>query len=203
MVDSTNYDNTRIKLSETTLEYRMEGTNQPTVLLLHGLNAHSGSWRKNLPIIATKRRVVAPSFPPPRRTETPYETANIQTRLLAELVDKLGIDSLTLVGNSLGGLVGMLYAVDNSEVVCSIVLEDSAGVELKKLLERFCETRIPTLIIWGERDTVTPLERVQGLLHAIPRAELVTLKEAAHVPHWEVPDRFNEFLLAFLERTGC
>jgi len=198
-----NYDNMRIVLSGATLDCRIEGTNQPTVMLLHGLNAHSGSWRKNVPVIARNRRVVAPSLPSFGSKGTLYELAKVQTQLLAELIDALEIGSATLVGNSLGGLVSMLYSVNHSEIVCAVVLEDTAGFESKELFERFHRTRIPTLIVWGERDLVIPLEAARRLRRELPRSELIILKNAAHVPHWEAPDCFNKLLLAFLDKTGC
>jgi pimeloyl-ACP methyl ester carboxylesterase len=57
---------------------------------------------------------------------------------------------------------------------------------------------IPTLLVWGERDTVTPLAQGQHLATLLPRANLQILPDAGHIPQIETPAAFNAALLAFL-----
>jgi pimeloyl-ACP methyl ester carboxylesterase len=59
----------------------------------------------------------------------------------------------------------------------------------------------PTLIVWGDRDTMIPVEHARAAHEAIPRSRLEILEGAGHFPHAEYPDRFAELLVAFMEST--
>lgn len=61
--------------------------------------------------------------------------------------------------------------------------------------------RVPTLIIWGERDRVIPPAVGKTYAAAIRGARLVTLPEIGHAPAEEAPDRFNAILKEFLGDT--
>jgi pimeloyl-ACP methyl ester carboxylesterase len=62
------------------------------------------------------------------------------------------------------------------------------------------EVRADTLIIWGARDTLTPLRAGRVLALKLPNARLVVIERTAHVPMLEAPERFRAELDAFLER---
>jgi pimeloyl-ACP methyl ester carboxylesterase len=57
----------------------------------------------------------------------------------------------------------------------------------------------PTLIVWGEHDTLTPLTIGEQIAARIPNARLVVLPGAGHVPMWDQPAAFNSAVVAFLE----
>jgi pimeloyl-ACP methyl ester carboxylesterase len=57
----------------------------------------------------------------------------------------------------------------------------------------------PTLIIWGERDTLVPLEHARELRERIPGARLAILRGAAHNSMVDRPADFNRLLIRFLE----
>jgi len=56
----------------------------------------------------------------------------------------------------------------------------------------------PTLILWGGRDRLTPLENAQAFQHAIPGSQLVVLDELGHVPQEEDPARSVAAVQGFL-----
>jgi pimeloyl-ACP methyl ester carboxylesterase len=56
----------------------------------------------------------------------------------------------------------------------------------------------PTLIIWGENDSIVPLEHGRALRRSIPNARLLVLKGAYHNSMVDRPHDFNAALLAFL-----
>jgi pimeloyl-ACP methyl ester carboxylesterase len=58
----------------------------------------------------------------------------------------------------------------------------------------------PTLLIGGEADLYTPPSILRLQASHLPGAEIVVVREAAHHPEWEQPDRFNQVLLDFLSR---
>lgn len=57
---------------------------------------------------------------------------------------------------------------------------------------------MPTLLIWGERDTITPLAQGEYLQQILPNAKLVSLPEVGHIPHIEETTAFNTTLVRFL-----
>ena len=61
----------------------------------------------------------------------------------------------------------------------------------------------PTLIIWGENDTVTPLTDGRKLHGEILHSRLVVFKNCGHVPQEEVSDKFTQVVTDFCrESTG-
>jgi pimeloyl-ACP methyl ester carboxylesterase len=63
----------------------------------------------------------------------------------------------------------------------------------------------PTLVVWGERDAITPLVLGQEITAIISGARLITLPKAGHNPMWERAEAFNAEVLRFLaarDETG-
>src|SRR5918998_231540 len=56
----------------------------------------------------------------------------------------------------------------------------------------------PTLVVWGERDAITPLKLGHEIAAVVPSARLLTLAEAGHNPMWERANVFNAEVLTFL-----
>ena len=63
------------------------------------------------------------------------------------------------------------------------------------------QSGIPTLILWGARDSGFPRSEQKALLAAIPGAELKVYPETGHALHWERPAEFVRDLEAFLARS--
>jgi pimeloyl-ACP methyl ester carboxylesterase len=55
-----------------------------------------------------------------------------------------------------------------------------------------------TLIIWGARDTETPLWMGDRMARTIPKARMVVLEEAGHYSFLDEPGRFEHHVLGFL-----
>jgi len=55
----------------------------------------------------------------------------------------------------------------------------------------------PTLLIWGEYDTVVPIHNGQQLFNSIVHSRLVVLKDCGHIPQEEKPERFVELVAEF------
>jgi pimeloyl-ACP methyl ester carboxylesterase len=60
------------------------------------------------------------------------------------------------------------------------------------------EITIPTLIICGREDEVTPLEQSQSMNESIHGSTLKVIDNAGHVSNLEHPDEFNRYLHDFL-----
>lgn len=57
----------------------------------------------------------------------------------------------------------------------------------------------PTLLIWGENDTIIPIHNAQRLYDSIVHSRLVVLKDCGHVPQEENPERFVELVSFFVK----
>jgi pimeloyl-ACP methyl ester carboxylesterase len=56
----------------------------------------------------------------------------------------------------------------------------------------------PTLVVWGEHDSVVPHEVGEQLAAHLPNARFEVIPGAGHNPMWDRPSAFNAALLAFL-----
>lgn len=61
------------------------------------------------------------------------------------------------------------------------------------------EIRLPTLVIWGREDTVTPLHQGEDIAMTLPNADLVMLDGVNHIPHIEKPQAVVDEMLSFLQ----
>ncbi|MFO0937526.1 MAG: alpha/beta hydrolase [Gemmataceae bacterium] len=62
--------------------------------------------------------------------------------------------------------------------------------------------KVPTLIVVGEEDVVTPLAAAQAMASSIASSTLVTIPRAGHLAHCERPDEFNAAVSEFLKTVG-
>jgi pimeloyl-ACP methyl ester carboxylesterase len=61
----------------------------------------------------------------------------------------------------------------------------------------------PTLLIWGEKDTVIPVENGYRLYDSILRSKLVIFKDCGHIPQEEKSDLFADLVTEFCrDRKG-
>ena len=62
--------------------------------------------------------------------------------------------------------------------------------------------RMPTLIVWGERDSIIPVAHGAAAHEAMPGSRFVTFPDAGHMPHDDDPERFAAELIEFCESTA-
>jgi pimeloyl-ACP methyl ester carboxylesterase len=62
---------------------------------------------------------------------------------------------------------------------------------------------LPTLIVWGERDAIIPVEHGTAAHAAMPGSRFVSFPEAGHMPHDDDPGRFADLLTDFVETTDA
>jgi pimeloyl-ACP methyl ester carboxylesterase len=63
------------------------------------------------------------------------------------------------------------------------------------------DIKVPTLLVYGDRDVRAPLTVAQDLHAAIPGSTLVVLPDAGHVCNIEAPEAFNRAVRNFLHDT--
>ena len=61
---------------------------------------------------------------------------------------------------------------------------------------------IPTLIVWGERDKMIPLEHGRLAHESIPHSRFITLAGSAHFPHLDEPATVARVLREFVRTTA-
>ncbi len=62
------------------------------------------------------------------------------------------------------------------------------------------EIDVPTLVVCGEEDVITPRAEAEILQKGIKGAELAMIAKSGHLPSMETPEEFNRVLEAFLRR---
>jgi len=75
------------------------------------------------------------------------------------------------------------------------LLEDDFSGELASI-------QAPTLVIWGDRDTILTREEQESLTAGIPNARLLVYPGSGHAFYWEDPARVASDLAAFVEEIA-
>lgn len=78
---------------------------------------------------------------------------------------------------------------------------DPGGQSVSAMDRLYLAARMPTLIIWGDRDSIIPVSHAHAAHAAIPGSRLAILEGSGHFPHAEQPLRFVEVLSDFLATT--
>ena len=96
------------------LHYVEEGRG-PATVLVHGLGGFAESWRHNIPQLARHGRVIALDLPGSGRSGKPRRayTLDFLAQALDGLLRALGVDTVRLVGHSLGGAVVARFALEH------------------------------------------------------------------------------------------
>lgn len=229
------------------------------LLLLHGLFGALSNWEGVVNKFSLKYRVVIPMLP---IYEMPIREAGLEglVEFVEQFLKKMGInDPMIVMGNSLGGHIGLIYTLNNPNMVSRLVLTGSSGlfensmggsfpkrgsydyikerveytfydpaVATKEYVDEVFETtksipkcmrivaiaksaqrhnlandlpsiKVPTLLVWGLNDTITPPMVGHEFNRLIPNSVLRFIDKCCHAPMMEHPDKFNEILEEFLE----
>jgi pimeloyl-ACP methyl ester carboxylesterase len=70
-------------------------------------------------------------------------------------------------------------------------------------IDRLPEVSVPTLIVWGENDSIIPVRDANEFERLIPDSRKVVMRETGHIPMAERPQAFNDLLIDFLAETGA
>ena len=254
----------------------------PAIVWVHGLGASWQCFLENLPEFARDHRVIAMDLPGFGRSEMPAWDISIEAyaKFVGRLLDSLGIETATIVGNSMGGFIGAEMAIREPQRVERLALVSaavfwqeyrrakpllslaqvteasfakavasaqghmamrprlrnvalmSAGIRYPHLLapelanelirtatrtdgfvpalgalagyplrEELPRISAPTLVVWGEHDTLVGVKHAYDIERLIPSAELLVYERTGHVAMLERPARFNRDLRSFIAAT--
>jgi pimeloyl-ACP methyl ester carboxylesterase len=267
-----------VEVDGATVHYQEFGDiKNPTLILIHGYTASAYVWKTSAPALAENGfRIIAVDLLGFGYSDKPawFEySIEAQARMIARLMNRLGIGRATIVGSSYGGAVAATLALDYPERVEKLVLVGAVcndnlrnhpvlklasvpgiGEVLTPFLadsKRFLRYRMhgtlaranhdlitdervestirplraadahhsllatsrnwhaeritrdanlidhPTLIIWGEEDSVIPVRDGYTLHDAILNSRFVVLKDCGHVPQEEKSEIFTELVSEF------
>jgi pimeloyl-ACP methyl ester carboxylesterase len=118
--------NREIELSAGSISYQDTGGDGPVILFVHGLLASGMLWAMVVPQLAPDARCIVPELPLGAHKRPMKPDAELSpravARLLAELMDKLDLTDVTLVGNDTGGAICQLVATEHPQRVGRLVL---------------------------------------------------------------------------------
>lgn len=238
-------------------KYIDEGEGE-VMLLLHGLFGALSNWESVVNRFSGSYRVVIPMLPlykvPLRKDSLIY-----LTNFLKDFVTDMNLSSLTVMGNSLGGHIGLIFTLEYQDLVNRLVLTGSSGlfestmggsfpkrgsyeyikerveytfydpasvskeyidevfeittsipkcmaiVAIAKSAQRhnmgteLHKIKVPTLLIWGLNDTITPPMVAHDFNRLISNSKLRFIDKCCHAPMMEHPEKFNDILGEFLE----
>lgn len=107
----------------------------PPLLLVHGFMTSSYSWRYVIGELAQDYTVYAPDLPGAGRSDKPdtsYRPADLAAAIGA-IIETLGIRGAPVIGNSLGGYLCMLLALDRPQAMSRLVNLHSPGVPTPRM----------------------------------------------------------------------
>ncbi|MGV1013455.1 MAG: alpha/beta fold hydrolase [Methyloceanibacter sp.] len=172
---------TIVETSVVSANVKVEGEG-PAIVLIHGFGAALDWWDAIAPALAAEHKVIRLDLIGHGGTEAPSDgyTIERQAELVADVLDKLGVDKVTAIGHSMGGEVATALAAAHPALVERLVLIDTPAKA--ESAAKFGLMQTP---LWGElmwRFT-TQEDFRKALVHRF-------------APGFEVPEKF----VADLER---
>ena len=106
--------------------------NGKTVLLLHGKNFFGAYWKDTIALLAANGyRVIVPDQIGFGKSSKPniHYSFHLLASNTKKLVESLGVQQLTVVGHSMGGMLATRFALMYPETATQLVLENPIGLE--------------------------------------------------------------------------
>jgi pimeloyl-ACP methyl ester carboxylesterase len=99
-------------------------------------------------------------------------------------------------------LVDEVYDMVNNRLKAIKIIALAKSAIRNNLGEDINQIKQPTLLIWGNNDTITPPFVGREFQRLIPQSELHFIDKCGHAPMMEVPDEFNRILRKFLTKLN-
>ena len=119
-----------IEIDGNTIRYVEEGNSTKNLLLIHGLGASAERWEHVIPQFAKNYRVLVPDLIGFGLSDKPVVdyTTDYLSEFIRKFLKKLGIDSVSIIGSSLGGQIGAEFTYQNNSMVEKLVLISPSGI---------------------------------------------------------------------------
>jgi 2-hydroxy-6-oxonona-2,4-dienedioate hydrolase len=99
-------------------------------------------------------------------------------------------------------LVDEVYEIVNNRLKALKIISLAKSAIRNNLGEELNQIKQPTLLIWGNNDTITPPFVGREFQRLIPNSELHFIDKCGHAPMMEVQDEFNTILHKFLTKLN-
>jgi pimeloyl-ACP methyl ester carboxylesterase len=97
-------------------------------------------------------------------------------------------------------LVDEVFEITNNRLKVIKIIALAKSAIRNNLGEELNTIKQPTLLIWGNNDTITPPFVAREFNKLIPNSELFFIDRCGHAPMMEVPAEFNKILEEFLSK---
>jgi pimeloyl-ACP methyl ester carboxylesterase len=116
---------------------------------------------------------------------------------LKGIIQQEELNRPVIVGPSMGGAYSLETYFTYPDLLAGLVLVGTVGV--KNFQSRFKEIALPCLLVWGDKDNISPLQSAHFLEQEIQNSRLVILQGARHPCYLDDPEKWHSELLIFLE----
>lgn len=99
-------------------------------------------------------------------------------------------------------LIDEIFEVTNSIPKCLRIVAIAKSAQRNNMADEIPNIRIPTLLVWGLNDTITPAMVAHEFNRLIPNSQLKFIDKCCHAPMMEHPETFNEIVEDFLLNTN-
>jgi len=97
-------------------------------------------------------------------------------------------------------LVAEVFEITKSVSKAMAIVSIAKSAQRHNLAGDLYKIQVPTLLIWGLNDTITPPHVAHEFNRLISKSELYFTDHCCHAPMMEVPERFNFLLSRFLSQ---
>lgn len=99
-------------------------------------------------------------------------------------------------------LVDEVFSITNNRLKVIKIIALAKSAIRNNLGEELTNIQQPTLLVWGNNDTITPPFVAREFHKLIPNSELYFIDKCGHAPMMEVPGEFNVILHKFLKKLA-
>jgi pimeloyl-ACP methyl ester carboxylesterase len=95
-------------------------------------------------------------------------------------------------------LVDEVFETTNSIPKCMRIVSIAKSAQRNNLADEIPQIKVPTLLVWGLNDTITPPMVAHEFNRLIPNSTLKFIDKCCHAPMMEHPEKFNVIVEDFL-----
>ncbi|MGP6175596.1 alpha/beta fold hydrolase [Corynebacterium sp. A21] len=124
-----------VQTKDWNIHYQEVGTGYP-VILIHGSGPGAGGWSNfspNIIPLAQHFRVLAIDVPGWGKSSAVRAQESDSVEALRQFMDELGIEKAALIGNSMGGMIGINMAITHPERVSHLISMGAPGLARPQL----------------------------------------------------------------------
>ena len=94
-----------------------------------------------------------------------------------------------------------MYVNESRKLTAAVWRATMKGMMSADYQTELDKINVPTLIIWGDKDLITPESDQDKLVTLVRHSKLLVYKGVGHAVHWEEPVRFSNDLLNFINKS--